>query len=116
MSTRVIPFRLDMDSEPGRIFQKWEDVGYQPRRIIENALRCLDGIEPQPQIDMNAATLAELQGIVTRLEDVAQAIRQNGGIVTQEHQQEINDALDPRFLQGMKRIVRPGFTQRPEDE
>lgn len=115
MSTKPITFRIDLESAPGQIFTKWEAMGYKPRQIIEMALQFLDGVDPSPQHEMNDATLVYLQGVVERLETVADTL-QKGGALSTNQQTAIDEALGSQFVQGMKRLVKPGFTSRPESE
>lgn len=116
MKTQVITFRLGEDTPSWKIFERWKEAGYKPRHILEMALQCFEGVEPEPQVEMNEAAIDQLQDVVQRLERVVMSIQQNGGEITKEHQAELENVLDKRFVQGMKSVVRPGFTQRPEEE
>lgn len=102
-----------MDSRAGQIFEKYETDGYEPRQIVEHGLMALDGIEPQPVYEMNAAAFNELQKMIDKLAEVAKSIKANGGKMTDQHQEQIENALDPKFVTGMQRVVRPGFTKKP---
>lgn len=115
MTTRVITFRLDDESATGQIFVKWEESGYKPRQIVEMGLRMLEGLEPEPINEMSDGALSQLKEIVGRLEIVVESIEQNGGTITPQHQEQIDDVLDGRFVKGMQRLVRPGFKQKPDD-
>lgn len=112
--TKVITFRLDPETTAGEIFAKYESAGYSSRRIIEIALNALDGIEPEPIHDMNGATLGYLQEVVQRLEAVAKTL-QDGGVLSVAQKETVQNALGPQFVDNMKRLVRPGFTGKPQE-
>lgn len=116
MSSRTVTIRIDPDNDAGKIFERWEAEGYKPRQIFETALLCLEGVPVEPPVEMNDTALIQLQRIVGRLETVVQSIQQNGGVMTDQHLAVIDDALGGQFVQGMSRLVRPGFTKPPSEE
>lgn len=112
--TKVITFRLDPETTAGEIYAKYATAGYSSRSIIEIALNALEGIEPEPVHDMNGTTLVHLQEVVQRLEAVAKTL-QDGGVLSVKQRETVEDALGPQFVEGMRRLVRPGFTGKPQE-
>jgi hypothetical protein len=64
---------------------------------------------------MTDSTLADLQEIVGRLESVADTL-QKGRALTTNQRAVLDDALDSQFVQGMKRLVKPGFSPKLNGE
>jgi hypothetical protein len=114
MTSRVISFRIDTDSPAGKIFEMWEQKGYEARQIVESALLLSEGYEPPISSTVSQNALDALTEAVARLENIAEQIQQNGGVVSVQHQQALDEALSPEFIQGMKSVVRPGFNKRPD--
>lgn len=115
MTSRVITFRLDTESEAGQIFEKWESKGYDARKIVEMALLGIESIEPPVLRTVGDVVVEELQRVVDRLEQISQNIRHNGGAITEQEQAEIEQTLNPDFVEGMKRIVQPAIRLSDND-
>lgn len=107
---KAIAFRLDPNSEPGKIWQKYIESGYQARQIVEELLLKVGEQAPPPHDQISQITLFQMQQLVSKLEDVVDRVQAGGVMVTRQHIQDAVNAFTDDFQANMDESFERGFT------
>lgn len=107
MTSRIITFRLNTKSAFGQIWQQMEAEGWKAKQIVEYAVLAV-GEQIPPKDNLDERTRQELNRVVSRLETLVNALT-TGAPIPAQSERESGDALNPQFVEAMKRAARPAY-------